>query len=413
MNTSLYKTFALSLAAITVTTSTAYATDAALYETNNPDAPLMVVSDQGIIFLHKDGTPYRAYKVSKNTKLHVTELNQDGKPDIIGIGKPTFAIGGDADTQWFDAKGCRYGALADIVADSKLDLACNTGKELKVLTYDNQFVWSLSIGRPLKQCYAGDTNGDQKAEVECKTSGKKYARFESTGKLIDANISEPMIDQEGVAYDPTTPLDASVFESKQTFDFDLDGTPEEYILMDDKLLVIKSKSRPKPLAMLELDAAPKALFINDMDGDKVQEVVALTDKKLYLLSVDGKRNASYSLKASSYKRKPLADLQSVYANGFADNEAAKKAITDVQDKLSSCYAGQLKKTQFAGSGKMLIQLKVDQDGKLTNTDLMHSEIADKKVGQCAIKNLKKASFPKASADSASINLTIYYTFRDN
>ena len=52
----------------------------------------------------------------------------------------TFVIGGDAAPRWFDKKGCKQGVLADIVADSKLDIACHDGKELKVLTFDNQFV---------------------------------------------------------------------------------------------------------------------------------------------------------------------------------------------------------------------------------------------------------------------------------
>ena len=405
----------LATALVTLTATTALAQDTMLYKTNDPTAPAMVVGPQGILFLHKDGAPYRSYEVKKGSELHITELDQDGKPDVIAIGKPTFVIGGDAAPRWFDKKGCKQGVLADIVADSKLDIACHDGKELKVLTFDNQFVWSVSIGKRLGQCYAGDTNGDRKADIECKIGSKTYARFDAEGKLISAEIDEPMIDQENPAYEPAQAADLSIIESKQTFDFDQDGTAEEYVALDDKLLVVKSKSRDKPLAMTEIDGELLGVLVQDVEGAEKKPqsaVIALTSKNLTVLSTDGKISKSYSLKSSSYKRKPVAELRSVYANGFEDNDAAKKVIEDLQEKLATCYATQLKKTELAGSGQMLIQLKVDGEGKLTDTELLHSEVADDKVASCAKKNLGKGAFPKAASDSASVNVTIYYTFRD-
>ena len=398
------------------TASSALAQDTRLYKTNDPTAPVMVAGPQGIVFLHKDGAPYRAYDVKKGAEIHVTELDQDGKPDLIIIGKPTFVIGGDASPRWFDKKGCKHAVLADIVADSKLDIACNDGKELKILTYDNQMAWSASINKRLGKCFAGDTNGDRKADLECKIGSKTYARFDSEGSLVSAEIDEPMIDQESPSYSPTPAADLAVIENKQTFDFDGDGTPEEYVKFEDKLLVVASKSRDKPLAMTELDSAPLGVLVVDLEGEdkkkKRSAVVALTAKNLVVLPTDGEGAQSYSLKSSSYKRRPVADLRSVYANGFEDNDAARKIVDDLQGDLAKCYTAQLKKTELAGSGQMLIQLKVNGEGKIVDTEVLHSEVADKKVAACAQKALRKGAYPKASSDSAAINITIYYTFRD-
>lgn len=397
---------------VTLTTLTASAGQTRLYDVEDDRAAAIVVSDQGVIFLHQDGAPYRAFTVAKNTDLHVTELDQDGRPDIIGLGKPMFALSGNASPMWVDKKGCKSAAIADIVADDKLDIACTDGKELKVYTHDMQFVWGLSIGKRLSKCRAGDTNGDQKAEVECSVGGKRWARFESSGKLIDAAIDEPMIDADTPSYTPATPKDDALITKKTLFDFDKNGTPEEYLAVEDGLLLIKSKALDKPLAMTELDGDLKGVMVKDLAKDGVLDVIAITNKSLIVLSSDGKTNQRYSLKAKSYKRKPMAELQSVYANGFDDNDAAKKGVVALQGKLDACYASQLKKTQFAGSGQMLIEIKVDGEGKVSKASTLHSEIADKKVAKCAIKHLKKISIPKPTGDSASINVTILYTFRD-
>ncbi len=413
MRHSLTSTLALgALLLSTLTTSTALAKDTRLYDINDEHVAALIVSDQSVIFLHQDGEPYRVYKVAKKTDLHVAELDQDGRPDVIGLGKPMFAIGGNGAPMWVEKKGCKSGAIADIVADDKLDIACTDGKELKVYAYDMQFVWGLSIGKRLSKCRAGDTNGDLKAEIECSVGGKRWARFESEGGLIDAAIEEPMIDGDKPSYDPAEIKDDAIITQKTLFDFDKNGTPEEYLAVEDNLLVIKSKALDKPLAMTELKGTLRGAIVKDLKKDGLLDVIALTDKEFVVLSSDGKSNKSYSLKPSSYKRKPLAELQNIYANGFDDNDAAKKGITDLQEKLDSCYAGQLKKTQFAGSGQMLLEVKVDGEGKVSKINTLHSEIADKKVATCAKKHIEKATLPKPNADSASINITMLYTFRD-
>ena len=403
---------AIALTLLLLLASAPASAEVKLYATGDEQAPAMIVGDRSVIFVHRDGKPYRVYEVKASTALHVTDIDGDNKPDVLGIGKPTFLLSGDGSPLWFDKKGCSSGALADIVADDKLDIACSTGKELAVRTFDDQFVWGASIGRALKECRAQDTNGDLKADIECSINSKRHARFDASGELIDAEISEPMIAPDALAYTPATPIDLAILGDGSSFDLDKDGAKNDLISVEDQLLVIKTKGRPKPMSMVEFKGALQGVMVQDLNQDGAPEVIALSDEELLVLSPDGSRQERYSLKASSYTRKPVAELQSVYANGFEDTEAAKKEVTDIQQALAQCYAGQLKKTQLAGSGQMLLEIKVADEGKVSQVNTLHSDVADKKVAECAIKNFKKIAFPKPSGEQGAVNVTIRYTFRD-
>ena len=106
-------------------------------------------------------------------------------------------------------------------------------------------------------------------------------------------------------------------------------------------------------------------------------------------------------------------LFSKCANNFTDNEAAQKTIKAMEADLAKCYASTVKKSEFAGSGQLLLELKADKDGKVTKINKLHSEIAGKSVVSCAEKTLKKAKLPASAEDNTgTVNVTMYFTFRD-
>ena len=294
--------------------------------------------------------------------------------------------------------------------DEKKEILCSDKRSLKVITHDNQQAWEMSLGRSFSDCALGDTNGDLKADIECKV-GKKIARIDGNGTLITAEGDDSLINSE--PYEAFAAVGEEVTTAKQTFDFDKNGTADEYIVFEDTLLVVKSKSNPKPLSMFDPKGKVTALLVKDLDADGTLEIVALTDKAVFVLSPDGKRQERFDLSAKRYKRSPVADLQSVYANGFEDNDAAREVITGMSGALAKCYAKQVKKSAFAGSGQLLLELKVDEKGKVTKANTMHSEIADDGVVSCAKKTLQKAKLPKVGeAKAATINVTMTFTFRD-
>ena len=81
------------------------------------------------------------------------------------------------------------------VADTKLDIACISGSKISVYSHDNQFAWSINLGRRIKACYPGDISGNNKSDLECKLSGtKKIARVGGDGALMTNEADDTTVD---------------------------------------------------------------------------------------------------------------------------------------------------------------------------------------------------------------------------
>lgn len=409
--------------ALLLTSGQAMAQDATpttqLYDWNFGKASALITTPAGALLIHEDGKPYRAFKFKPIRRkgaqtLIVADIDRDGNPNIVGIGKPSFALNEMGDPVWTMPKGCADGFLADVANDTKLELVCASSKELKVFTHDAQFLWSATIGRSLKNCIAGDTNGDLKADIECNIGGKKIARFDGiNGKMITADATTSMI-SEPYSFDVMADAEDGILAGKVMFDFNKDGTSEEYLSVSGNTLALVSKSNPKKPIVVDLKSAPLSALVRDLDGDGNLEVLAITKTRYFVISADGKRQESYPINPAKYKRSPVAEFESVYTTNFQDNDAAKKATKALGAKLSSCYKGALKKSEFAGSGKMLLEAIYDVKGKAKSVSKIHSEIADKKVNACVIKTLKKAKMPAAKKGlEGGLNLTLLFSFRDS
>lgn len=392
------------------------ATAQTVYDWPSKETPVVVHDGGSIFFIGKDKTVWRVYKWNaskgKNTDAaFFTDINGDRNPDIVGAGKPSFALDHDSNPIWF-AKGCDQLLTGDFALDEKKDFVCLTGRTLEARTWDWQKIWSISLGKSWEWCVAGDINGDLKKDVECKVRGaKKFSRVDgSTGEMLaaDADAAE-VTDPKSVNVEA---VDAANINGKTQFDIDMDGTAEESLVIDGNALAIKSRSKKVALGRLDLGSVPVAAVVKDLDGDKKPEVIAVSSKTIAIWSAGDKEAKKFPLSTAKYKRKPVADLQSVYANGFADDAAATKAVQDLQSKLDNCYAAQVRKNQFAGVGRTLLEVQVNKSGKVSKVQKHHAELADKSVVACAQKVLKAGKYPKAAGDSAAVNVTLMYTFRD-
>lgn len=345
----------------TLTAGTAFGQS--VYEWPSKEVPVMIANDSGVLFVGKDKTVYRVYSWAQNKGeekrgLIVTDIDRDGNPDVIGAGKPTFVVNHNADPV-FTLKGCDQVIVTDVAADEKRDLLCLSGTELSVHTHDGQLVWKAKTAR-YDYCKAADINGDLKADIECKIKGsKKYARHDgANGELLAAGTDSSEVEQ--------TVMDLFLA---------LEGTGEGFTLE------------------------------RDLDGDGTPEKI-LVGKEL---TVDGK---NFSLNAKKYKRMPVARLESVYGNGFESDADAQKVVEGLNEKLSNCYTGQVRKNAFAGQGQVLIDLKVDKAGKASTAEITFNGLPDNSVAKCAQGVLKSGKFPAVKADQASLNVRMFYTFRD-
>ncbi|QDG51863.1 VCBS repeat-containing protein [Persicimonas caeni] len=358
-----------------------------VYNWPDSDMPVLVENDSGLIFITNEKRPHRVYTWKARNdgdadNLYLVDLDGDQSYEVVGAGKPTFVLKTNSDPMWQLEKGCDQTIVADFVADDKLDLLCQNSKAMKVYTYDGQFVWELSLGRRIDHCRAGDYNGDLKADLECKYRGmNKWARIDAAGEVLAKELAEPEIAEDAVDLSEASPVELS-------------------------------DAVKKAAKGAEIDGEVQAGLQKDLDGDGKTETVAVTDKSIFIISADGKTKEKFAASAKKYSRKPFAKLNSVYANNFADNQKAQEVVNGLQDKLSKCYASRVRRNRFTGTGQLILTVNVNEKGKVSAVNKLHSAINDKKVENCAKKVLKRGDFPKAEGGTGTINVNMKYTFRD-
>lgn len=398
------------LGASTLVASSALAQDARLYDWPDETAPVLVTSDKGLVFLHQDGKPYRAYnfKAGKGGGVIITDMDGDSKPEIVGAGKPTFVLSTNTSAKFSRKEGCGQVILADFVGDKTLELMCSSGSIMRVLTYDGQRAWEINVGARFGTCKVGDVNGDLHPDIEC-ARGKKIVRFDAEGKLMDAAADSSQIENPKESYTPTESVDLSAAEGKGKQDLTGDGKNEAIELIDGNLVVRGEDN--KLLSTTKLDGKPQAVLVKNLDGKGASDIIVLTDKTIHVIDPLGKASATYSLNARSYKRAPTVEYAGLSAAGFADESAARAAAEKAQDKLAKCYISEMKKSEFAGSGQLLANVFVDAKGKITGVQAL-TELASPTVPKCVKDTLKKIKLPAASADKATLSVTLKFDFRD-
>ncbi|MBA2664323.1 MAG: AgmX/PglI C-terminal domain-containing protein [Bradymonadaceae bacterium] len=398
----------------------ALASEPELYDWPDAEAPLLVRTASGVLFVGKDKKPLRAYSWKANsgarhTPLYLVDLSRNGKPEVLGAGSPTFVLRANSDPAFSLEKGCKQVIVADFVADKKLDVMCLTGKELQIYTDDGQMAWKSTPGKNIDWCRAGDINGDLKADLECKYQGaNQYVRIDgNSGQVTVQSTSETEIEDGAIELSHAEPVaDKELLEGTKKLDLNGDGSKGENLLIDGKALVIQSSAAGAAPVRIETKNEVIAVFAKDITGDKKLELIALTKSDVFVISEGGSEVVSFSNDAKRYKRFPLADLASVYANGFEDDEQAREAVNKIQDNLSQCYKARVQKNPYTGIGRLLIQVNVDGSGKASGTQQMHSDLGDAQVEKCARDILQKASYPNASGESATLNVNMTYTYRD-
>ncbi len=388
---------------------------ARVYDWSDDTAPALVTARGAVVFIHKDGTPFRTYGFKPNAKkgagdVVVADVDGDDSPELVAAGKPTFSLETSTEPRWFMPKGCAGATLGNFMNDGKLSIACASRRKVRVYTHDLQFAWELDPGRSLKGCVAGDVNNDGRDDLECSIGGGRFVHIDGEGKLLSADIEEARL-AEGS--EPFARVEAQAGIPDTLHDFDGDGTAEESIVVDGKLVSIVSKSSPKALVTASLEAAPESALIKDLDGDGKLEVVVVSSKAIVVLRPADKTSAIFPIDPKKYRRAPVADLTNVYANNFTDDAAAQKAIEAARPALAKCYASRAKKSGLTGSGQLLMQVFVDDEAKVKSVSRLHSDIPDKKVVSCVTKALKKTRPPAANEGvEAAVNITLVFSFRD-
>jgi hypothetical protein len=408
-----------SVAFICLAVSSSAAAETKVHDWPDSQMPVLVENESGLIFITNEKRPHRAYSWSRKNagdgfaSSYLVDVDNDGSPEIVGAGKPVFVLATNSDPMWAHEKGCHQTIVANFWGDDGLELLCNDGRGLKLYTYDGQSIWSLELGRRVDHCRAGDYTGNLKADLECKYRGRdEWARVDADGEIIAESISEAEISEGGVDLDLFSGT-SDLLDGETYIDLDKNGHADERLSADGEALVIGSKARDTAIARVELDGEAEAALVKDLDADGTNEIVAVTKKSIFIISPDGKEKTKYSANAKSYKRKPFAQLNSVYANNFADNDAAQKVVEGLQDKLSKCYASRVRRNRFVGTGQLILTVNAGEGGKVSGVDRVHSDVNDKTIENCAKKALKSGKYPDVEDEqTGTVNVNMKYTFRD-
>lgn len=72
--------------------------DPGIYDWPDAEVPVLVRTANGIIFLSNEKKPWRAYSWKEGNmgegfdSLYAVDLNKNGRPEVVGAGKPVFFL---------------------------------------------------------------------------------------------------------------------------------------------------------------------------------------------------------------------------------------------------------------------------------------------------------------------------------
>ena len=94
-----------------------------LYDWPSDKAPVAVHDGGSVFFIGKDKTVWRVYKwtapkAKGAAQAYFTDINGDGKADVVGAGKPSFALDHDSNPIWFYSAGCDELMVANTLPSS-------------------------------------------------------------------------------------------------------------------------------------------------------------------------------------------------------------------------------------------------------------------------------------------------------
>ena len=390
----------------------------ALYDWPDADAPVLVETSSGLIFLSKEGKPFRVFAWRMNggewdQAVRLIDVEGDGAPNIVGSGTPSFVLQASGEPVFNLEEGCQQVALGRMTGARGHDVVCVRRREIRAYTGDGQFAWSVSPGRNVEFCRTGDITGNGRDDVECKYQGREsYLRIGNDGAILAESGEQSLLADAARQFQFASPVGEAVWTGEESFDIDGDGRAAETVHVEEGAVVIRKSGAEEPVARIAVEGDVQSVAVKDLSGEGALSVVVLTSRGLYVAQDGGQEVERFAVDASRYRRVPYADLVSVFARGFGEgDEEARQAVRDLQDRISQCYGQRLRSNAFAGSGRQMLQVTVDGSGG-ASVQQTASQVGDRQVETCARQALERGSYPAAEEESATVNVNIMFTFRD-
>ena len=383
-----------------------------MFEWPNQQISVAYLDGTDAIFFDTSGEPYRAlgWDSTQGNQFDdhiVIDLDKDDSPEFVGAGRPSFVLRSNTDPWWSVGEGCDQVLIGDFAADKKYDVLCNDGSALQLYTHDGQTIWSLTLGRRVDKCRAGDYNGDLKADIECKWAGSdKIVRLDSSGEFIGKELKKHEIPKDAIELkDERSALD-NLLASGKSFHFSTFS-----VKVDGKKLTLKPDSKEAEAKTESFDSPILSAHIFEF-GKKGEKLIAVTDNDVGIINEKGNLEGTYSTSANRYRRSPVAKIKNVYANGFKNTSKVTKAVKSLKDRFAECYEDRVRADSLAGVGQLLFQMYIDKDGSIKRINTLHSDLGGDTIESCAKNALRKGNYPGSKTGQGSINLDLQFSFRD-
>ncbi|MBM4319535.1 MAG: hypothetical protein FJ125_06160, partial [Deltaproteobacteria bacterium] len=221
---------------------------------------VLACTPAGMVVLNDKLGVYRIYRyqpLSKKASLRqmVVDLDGDGHPEIIGIGKPTFGLDPTGNPLWDFPEGCSELTTGDLLGTTEKEVACIHGKALTVLAYDGSLNWEVQLSSSSMTALAagmlGTTDGKEGLEFSV---GKEILRFKGDGTPLGNEYSERATQPPDLAGEQNE-AHAALVTGKTQLDLDGDGTAEDSLLVEGAKLSLRVKGREQP-AVYTFPAGP-------------------------------------------------------------------------------------------------------------------------------------------------------------
>ncbi len=377
---------------------------------------VLASAPKGLVLFDSKLDVYRIYRYSPmkgRARVLVVDLDNDGSPEFIGVGKPSFGLDSTGNPVWDYPEGCSELGVGDLLGTPEKEVACIHGRTLSVLAYDGTVLWEAVIrgGKMTGLAVAMLDTDDGKDDLEFLV-GKKIWRYKGDGTVLGENFEERKAQPRDEWAEQAEAMKA-VMSGQETFDLDGDGTAEESIVVDGAKLVIKSKGKDKPMGEYTFPAGKILSAAVGQLTDDGKPVVALGgDGMVAFVGPDGKAIREVRIDFRKARRKPKVEYVGVNAMGFADRKGPIGLFDEHLPQIAACYAKRHKAYALTRQGKTLFKFDIGPKGKVKGHEIAYSTLNDPKVNGCIVKVVKRWKFPAPTEPGAHVTADLLFTWTD-
>jgi hypothetical protein len=410
--------FAVLVISLSAAASSAVAADGVvgfLAETGTDERPMLAVgTDRGLVFLAADNTMYRSFSHSRTAMdgaeqawLFYDDVNNDGTPDFVGAGAPSFVVSHEGEPLWGITGGCEQLFVGNFLDDPSQELFCRNGGEVFVWSWDGQMVLEWDGGRrDMGVCFADDYDGDRKLEVQCDVSGGGHLAF-------DLDFSEPEERAEPATSATQSGVDLSALSAAASgaSPIQVGGNSVTLGFADGAIQFNAGET----LVSIPVNSATiHSALAADLNRDGSSEVYVGGIDEVYVLSDAGQLLATLPVNPDSTTRDARVSIRSATANGLenSDRDAIRATIEGAGASLTGCYSRQMSSDRYTRTGEMIVELAVGGDGSVSDSTKRHSSLRSPALETCIMGELEDIAFSPAIEGSGIVNVTIDFDFAD-